>query len=71
MNNKYNSIVKHYESCFDKHGDNHLGVDWPIESDALIRYKVMLEVISFNSNDVKKNEYSLLDFGCGTARLND
>lgn len=71
MNDKYKSIVKHYESCFDKHGDNHLGVDWPNEKDALIRYKVMLEVISFNSNDVKKNESSLLDFGCGTARLND
>jgi len=26
---KYSSIYKHYEECFDRHGDTHLGVDWP------------------------------------------
>lgn len=63
---KYKEIVQHYESCFEKYGDSHLGVDWPNENDALKRFEVMLEVISF------KKEYqdiSVLDFGCGTAHL--
>ena len=71
MNENYKSIVKHYESCFDIHGDNHLGVDWPNEKDALTRYKTMLDVIKFNQFFKDEVEVSLLDFGCGSARLND
>src|SRR5260221_3771151 len=26
---KYLAIVSHYESCLERHGDTHLGVDWP------------------------------------------
>jgi SAM-dependent methyltransferase len=59
----YKSIVKHYESCLEKHGDNHLGVDWPKKEDVNIRYQVMLEVIA-NSEEI-----SLLDFGCGASHL--
>jgi SAM-dependent methyltransferase len=61
----YLKIVEHYEDCLRKYGDNHLGVDWPKEEDALLRYKIMLEIISENEN------CSLLDFGCGTAHLYD
>jgi SAM-dependent methyltransferase len=68
-NNKYKKIVAHYEDCFSKHGDNHLGMDWPNETDALTRYKVMLDVIPFNNKEKTDNPVSLLDFGCGTAHL--
>jgi SAM-dependent methyltransferase len=60
---KYLKIVEHYEKCLRIHGDNHLGVDWPNEEEALLRYKIMLEIIP------PKKNYSLLDFGCGTANL--
>ncbi|WP_339847489.1 class I SAM-dependent methyltransferase [uncultured Dokdonia sp.] len=60
--NSYKDIVKHYEDCLEEHGDNHLGVDWPNEQDALTRYKVMLDL-------VKEKGASILDFGCGTAHL--
>lgn len=63
MEKKYFTIVEHYESCLRKHGDNHLGVDWPIAEDALLRYKIMLDIIPNGEN------CSLLDFGCGTAHL--
>lgn len=61
---KYNNIVKHYENCLDKFGDTHKGVDWPNEEDALKRYKVMMDVIR-----EQVDEILLLDFGCGAGHL--
>jgi SAM-dependent methyltransferase len=61
----YLRIVEHYEDCFKKHGDSHLGVDWPKETDALLRYKIMMGVIPADKR------VSLLDFGCGAAHLYD
>jgi len=65
----YEEIVTHYESCLEKFGDSHLGVDWPKLEDAERRYLVMLDVIKFSQNNDNNN--SLLDFGCGTAMLLD
>jgi len=65
---KYLEIVKHYERCFDRHDDTHLGVDWPNKEDALVRYQVMLDLIQGNKNEPA---LSLLDFGCGAAHLYD
>ena len=62
---KYLSIVSHYESCLERHGDTHLGVDWPNKEDARTRYRVMLDVIRPTSAD----NISLLDFGCGVSHL--
>jgi SAM-dependent methyltransferase len=59
------TIVAHYESCLEKHGDNHLGVDWPSAKDAETRYRVMLDVINKDS----QGAVSLLDFGCGASHL--
>jgi SAM-dependent methyltransferase len=65
MTHRYYKIVEHYEECLSKFGDSHLGVDWPKKEDALLRYKIMLEIIP------EKEKCSLLDFGCGTAHLYD
>lgn len=62
----YLSIVSHYESCLERHGDTHLGVDWPKKEDAEKRYQVMLEIVR------RKDEartVRLLDFGCGSSHL--
>jgi SAM-dependent methyltransferase len=61
---KYLEIVAHYESCLARHGDSHLGVDWPSRADAETRYHVMLDVIP-----PAKAAVSLLDFGCGASHL--
>jgi SAM-dependent methyltransferase len=61
----YLNIVEHYENCFRRFGDSFKGVDWPKEEDALLRYKIMLELIP------EQEKCSLLDFGCGTAFLYD
>ena len=66
MIDKYQSIFKHYEKCFDKYGDSHKGVDWPNQNDAYLRYKVMLDLVKTD-----KKSISLLDFGCGTSHLYD
>lgn len=58
-------IINHYESCLEKYGDSHLGVDWPKIEDVDKRYKVMLEVIDSTS----KQKISILDFGCGASHL--
>jgi SAM-dependent methyltransferase len=60
----YSSIVSHYESCLELHGDTHCGVDWPNKQDAETRYRVMLEIVRQADKPV-----SLLDFGCGTSHL--
>jgi len=69
MKKKYDSIIAHYEDCLDKHGDNHLGVDWPKLEDVDTRYQVMLDII--NLFDTGNDRITLLDFGCGTAHLFD
>ncbi len=61
---KYQSIINHYEACYEEHGDSHLGVDWPNKKDTITRFSVMLDVILD-----KTNKTSLLDFGCGTGHL--
>ena len=63
---KYQSIISHYEACLERHGDTHLGVDWPKKEDVTKRYRIMLELIRENDAEV-----SLLDFGCGAAHLFD
>lgn len=67
----YLDIVEHYENCYMKYGDNHMGVDWPKEEDTEKRYKVMLELISFDSHHQKKECPSILDFGCGLGHMYD
>ena len=64
-NKSYRAIVSHYEKCLLRHGDSHLGVDWPNAKDAQTRYEVMLEVIRPDHSD----PVSLLDFGCGASHL--
>jgi cyclopropane fatty-acyl-phospholipid synthase-like methyltransferase len=59
----YLKIANHYNQCFEKNGDTHLGVDWPNYEDTLTRYKIMLELINENK------KVSLLDFGCGLGHL--
>jgi hypothetical protein len=63
----YLKIAQHYEKCLDKYGDTHKGVDWPNQDDAIIRYRVMLDVIL----ESQPTKVSLLDFGCGASHLND
>ncbi len=63
----YQEIVSHYEDCLERHGDSHLGVDWPKKEDAETRYRVMLEVI----RQPRSGVVSLLDFGCGTSHLQE
>lgn len=67
MSKVYNKLVEHYESCLEKHGDNHLGVDWPNPEGADLRYQVMLDIIRVDKDAGKP--VTLLDFGCGTAHL--
>lgn len=67
MKKIYTDIISHYEDCLFKHGDNHLGVDWPKLEDVDKRYKVMLDIIKFDEDIL--HYPTLLDFGCGTAHL--
>jgi SAM-dependent methyltransferase len=66
MDKEYLGIVSHYESCLQRHGDTHLGVDWPRQRDAEISYGVMLDVILPADRNAS---VQLLDFGCGASHL--
>jgi SAM-dependent methyltransferase len=59
---KYLKLAEHYDKCFQEHGDNNLGVDWPNYEDTLVRHQIMLDLI-------KDEEGSLLDFGCGLGHF--
>jgi len=63
---KYLDIVSHYQSCLERHGDTHLGVDWPRKDDVSTRHRVMLELVKPELHD---GPVRLLDFGCGAAHL--
>lgn len=65
QNKKYLKIVAHCEACLAKHGDSHLGVDWPNQSDAQTRYRVMLDLLT----ESEMEPVDLLDFGCGPSHL--
>jgi SAM-dependent methyltransferase len=64
----YLSIVSHYESCLARHGDTHLGVDWPKAEDVGTRHEIMLGVIA---DPPPEKGVRLLDFGCGASHLNE
>jgi len=63
---RYRTIVAHYEACLERHGDTHLGVDWPNAEDAEVRHRVMLDVLRPSEAGAT---VSLLDFGCGASHL--
>lgn len=65
---RYQTIVDHYEACLERHGDTHLGVDWPNAQDADTRHRVMLELLAGREPG---GVTTLLDFGCGTSHLYD
>lgn len=65
----YIDLVKYYEGCFEKYGDNNKGVDWPNEADAQKRYQIMLDIVKYDSINKSKEDVSILDFGCGLAHL--
>lgn len=57
----YHTIIKHYEECLKNYGDTPQGMDWPNEPDLLLRYDMLLDMVKFPG--------TVLDFGCGTARI--
>jgi SAM-dependent methyltransferase len=65
MSAGYQTIIEHYEQCLARHGDTHLGVDWPNAEDADRRYRVMLDVI----REPRDQAVMLMDFGCGAGHL--
>jgi hypothetical protein len=64
----YLKIAKHYDECFQKYGDNNLGVDWPNYEDTLTRHQVMFELITSKEQSHITNN-TLLDFGCGLSHF--
>jgi SAM-dependent methyltransferase len=64
----YRTIVGHYEGCLERHGDTHLGVDWPDPDDADLRHRIMLDVVR---NATEGTPATLLDLGCGAAHMVD
>jgi SAM-dependent methyltransferase len=60
-------LKRHYSNTFMLHGPSSSGVDWGAnESNMLLRYKKMLEVVDF----AQEKRATLLDVGCGFGGLN-
>lgn len=63
---RYRRIAAHYEACLERHGDSHLGVDWPNSEDVDTRHMVMLDVVR---RPPSRTPVRLLDVGSGLAHL--
>jgi SAM-dependent methyltransferase len=64
----YRRIVGHYEDCLARHGDTHLGVDWPNAADARLRYQIMRDLMRCHGEQPEV-PVDLLDFGCGAGHF--
>ncbi len=64
----YYPLVETVEKLYIEHGDTHRGMGFRTEEGFEARYPVYLEVIR---EAAAREECSLLDVGCGTARLLD
>ena len=64
----HHRIVAHYENCLQRHGDSHLGVDWPRIEDVEKRHQVMLGLVRPELHSADRPA-RLLDFGCGLAHF--
>lgn len=64
----YRPLVESVEKLYAEHGDTHRGMGFRREEGFEARYRVYLEVIR---GAAAREECSLLDVGCGTARLLD
>ncbi|HEY3662857.1 MAG TPA: methyltransferase domain-containing protein [Chthoniobacterales bacterium] len=64
----YHPLVETLEKYYAEHGDNHRGLGFRTEEGFEARYRVYLEVIR---DAAARQECTLLDVGCGTARLLD
>lgn len=64
----YHPLVETLEKFYAEHGDTHRGLGFQREEGFEARYRVYLEVIR---GAAAREECSLLDVGCGTARLLD
>jgi SAM-dependent methyltransferase len=64
----YYPLVERVEKLYAEHGDTHRGMGFRREEGFEARYRVYLEVIL---GAAAREECSLLDVGCGTARLLD
>ena len=59
----YKNLFQHYENCFETHGDNHKGVDWPNKEDAIKRYEIMLNIINYGNTQymfINKKKYIII-----------
>jgi SAM-dependent methyltransferase len=64
----YLSLVRMVEELHDKYGDSHRGLGYPKAEGFDVRYRVYLDVIRGAAD---REQCTLLDVGCGTARLLD
>ena len=59
-------IAEYFEGLLEKHGDHYLALDWKSKESQVLRFSVLLDIISFAK---KKEKFSILDVGCGIAHF--
>jgi 2-polyprenyl-3-methyl-5-hydroxy-6-metoxy-1,4-benzoquinol methylase len=59
-------IAEYFEGLLEKHGDHYLSLDWKSKESQLVRFSVLLDIISFTD---KKEDISILDVGCGIGHF--
>jgi SAM-dependent methyltransferase len=61
------AMKEHYSKTFSEHGTNSMGVDWGSQEDrAFLRHQKIADVF-----DLKDEEFSVLDVGCGYGAFLD
>jgi SAM-dependent methyltransferase len=59
-------IAQYFEALLEQHGDHFLSLDWKSKESQLIRFSVLMDMISFTRKD---EGFSMLDVGCGIGHF--
>jgi SAM-dependent methyltransferase len=59
-------IAEYFEGLLERHGDHYLSLDWKSKESQLLRFSVLLDILSFAK---KKQDFSILDVGCGLGHF--
>lgn len=59
-------IAGYFEGLLEQHGDHFLALDWKSKESQLIRFYVLMDMISFAEKD---KDISILDVGCGIGHF--
>lgn len=61
-------LAEYFDGLLERHGDHYLSLDWKSSESQQVRFSVLFDIIAYTD---KREDFSILDVGCGIAHLYD